>query len=74
MSHALEHHKTLGERAFAASLWIDGTAPDDTYQGDATEGPWVVFDILAQTNVSGPFMCDQEARDALAAILAERGK
>jgi len=74
MIHALDQHEELGERAFADNLWIDGTAPDDTYQGDATEGPWVVFDISAQTNIAGPFNHDQEARDALASILAHRGK
>jgi hypothetical protein len=74
MIHALDDHKALGERAFAANLWIDGTAIDDTYQGDATEGPWVVFDIDAQTNIAGPFTSDQEARDTLLAILDQRCK
>ena len=72
MNHALDNHKTLGERAFAKNLWIDGTAPDDTYQGDATEGPWVVFDIAAQTNIAGPFNHDQDARAALQTILEQR--
>lgn len=72
MCHALDNHKALGEQAFAAKLWIDGTAIDDTYQGDAAQGPWVVFDIDAQRNVAGPFTCDQQARDALLTILQER--
>jgi hypothetical protein len=72
--HALQNHHILGERAFAANLWIDGTAPDGTYQGDATKGPWVVFDIAAQANIAGPFTSDQEAREALQAILdSKRG-
>ena len=74
MTHALDQHETLGERAFAAGLWIDGTATDDTYQGDATKGPWIVFDIKAQTNIAGPFNCDAEARTALQFVLDHRSK
>lgn len=70
--HALDNHEALGDRAFAANLWVDGTAPDDTYQGDAIHGPWVVFDIAAQKNIAGPFTCDQKARDALLTILEQR--
>ena len=72
--HALDNYKNLGERAFAANLWIDGTALDDSYQGDATKGPWVIFDIEAQTNIAGPFGNDSEARNALVEILKEREK
>lgn len=74
MSHALDNHDALAERAWAVNLWIDGTAPDDTYQGDGTQGPWVIFDVVAQENIAGPFDCDQEARDALLTILEQRGK
>ena len=72
--HALDNHKALGDRAWAENLWIDGTAFDDTYQGDAIQGPWVVFDVNAQMNIAGPFEDDQDARNALLAILEERGK
>ena len=72
MTHALENHKALGEVAGSANLWIDGTAPDDTYQGDAKNGPWVIFDIEAQKNIAGPFDCDETARFVLTAILKQR--
>ena len=72
MIHALDGHEERGKRAFAANLWIDGTASDDTYQGDAVEGPWVVFDIAAQANIAGPFESDKEARETLLAILEKR--
>jgi hypothetical protein len=73
MNHVLANHKDLGGKAFAANLWIDGTAEDDTYQGDATQGPWVVFDIAAQANIAGPFTRGEEARNALSKILKKRG-
>lgn len=72
MKHALDNYKTLGERAFAANLWIDGTALDDSYQGDATKSPWVVFDIAAQGNIAGPFRSAEKARNALLTILEHR--
>jgi hypothetical protein len=70
--HALENHEELSNTAIINNLWIDGTADDDTYQGDATSGPWVVFDISKQHNIAGPFVEAEDARTALVACLKAR--
>ncbi|WP_454735389.1 hypothetical protein [Cupriavidus necator] len=37
------------------TLVIDGTDEYGNYDGAATRGPWVVFDVEAQCNVAGPY-------------------
>jgi hypothetical protein len=74
MKHALIGYDTLGEEAFKNDLWIDGTSDDGTYQGDAVKGPWVVFDILKQENISGPFKSPNKARRALIMAIQVKNK
>lgn len=55
------------------SLIIDGTDESGCYAGDATRGPWVVFDPGQQKNVAGPFVHYWQACVMRRAIWLSRG-
>lgn len=49
-------------------LVIDGTAEDDTLQGDAENAPFFVFNVAQQQNVAGPFESMAAAEVSLSAL------
>lgn len=56
--------------AVKRKLVVDGTDEYGNFAGDATEPPFVVFDIDKQENIAGPFPTRAEAESARDSILA----
>ncbi len=69
MKHALDGYDELAKEAFAKGLWIDGTDSGGSFQGDAVNAPWVIFDIENQKNISDYIYTAEEARNILTDIL-----
>jgi hypothetical protein len=55
----------------AEALCIDGTNDEDVLESGCTTGPFFVFNIARQENVSGPFATMEDAKASLADFAAK---
>lgn len=55
----------------AEALCIDGTNDEDVLESGCTTGPFFVFNIARQENVSGPFNTMETAKASLAGLAAQ---
>ena len=73
MKQSLALNNAFGPTSQHDDLTIDGKAEDGfTWEGDSTRGPFIVFNVTRQQNVSIPYRFKWQARLALVAIRSGR--